>query len=124
MLRIIPLKEQDGYSYNFINISVKPLLTLVPLGFSLHVNMFLPWLKCPSSYPDAGSNGSVTCDCSLGVVDGAPYCMVTDFPWLRTLRTADSNGYSRYDFEDDESSEYRKPPHWMRAVSTASLLIG
>ena len=42
------------------------------------------------------------------MVDGAPYCMVTDFPWLRTLRTADSNGYSRYDFEDDESSEYFK----------------
>lgn len=31
--------------------------------------------------------------------------MITDFPWLRTLRAADPNGYSRYDFEDDESSE-------------------
>uniref|UniRef100_A0A8C5BF67 F-box domain-containing protein n=1 Tax=Gadus morhua TaxID=8049 RepID=A0A8C5BF67_GADMO len=44
-----------------------------------------------------------------GVVDGAPYCMVTDFPWLRTLRTADSNGYSRYDFEDDESTTIYAP---------------
>ncbi|XP_069033781.1 F-box only protein 38 isoform X2 [Embiotoca jacksoni] len=40
-----------------------------------------------------------------GVVDGAPYSMVTDFPWLRTLRAADPNSYARYDFEDDESSE-------------------
>ena len=40
-----------------------------------------------------------------GVVDGAPYSMITDFPWLRTLRTADPNSYARYDFEDDESSE-------------------
>ncbi|CAL8264312.1 unnamed protein product [Lota lota] len=44
-----------------------------------------------------------------GVVDGAPYCMVTDFPWLRTLRTADSNGFSRYDFEDDESTTIYAP---------------
>ncbi|KAJ3605941.1 hypothetical protein NHX12_027984 [Muraenolepis orangiensis] len=44
-----------------------------------------------------------------GVVDGAPYCMVTDFPWLRTLRTAHSNGYSRYDFEDDESNTIYAP---------------
>lgn len=40
-----------------------------------------------------------------GVVDGAPYSMITDFPWLRTLRAADPNSYARYDFEDDESSE-------------------
>lgn len=31
--------------------------------------------------------------------------MITDFPWLRTLRAADPNSYARYDFEDDESSE-------------------
>ena len=40
------------------------------------------------------------------MVDGAPYSMVTDFPWLRTLRAADPNSYARCDFEDDESSEY------------------
>ncbi|XP_041847165.1 F-box only protein 38 isoform X2 [Melanotaenia boesemani] len=40
-----------------------------------------------------------------GVVDGAPYSMITDFPWLRTLRAADPNSYARCDFEDDESSE-------------------
>ncbi|KAK6298248.1 hypothetical protein J4Q44_G00313030 [Coregonus suidteri] len=39
-----------------------------------------------------------------GVVDEVPYSMITDFPWLRTLRTADHNSYARYDFEDDESS--------------------
>ncbi|CAB1337002.1 unnamed protein product, partial [Coregonus sp. 'balchen'] len=39
-----------------------------------------------------------------GVVDEAPYSMITDFPWLRTLRTADPNSYARYDFEDDESN--------------------
>lgn len=33
--------------------------------------------------------------------------MITDFPWLRTLRAADPNNYARYDFEDDESSECR-----------------
>uniref|UniRef100_UPI00398ECAD5 F-box only protein 38 isoform X2 n=1 Tax=Pristiophorus japonicus TaxID=55135 RepID=UPI00398ECAD5 len=35
-------------------------------------------------------------------VDGAPYFMITDFPWLRSLRTAEPNSYARYDFEDDE----------------------
>uniref|UniRef100_A0A8C5GXU0 F-box domain-containing protein n=1 Tax=Gouania willdenowi TaxID=441366 RepID=A0A8C5GXU0_GOUWI len=44
-----------------------------------------------------------------GEVDGAPYCMTTDFPWLRTLRAADPNNYSRYDFEDDESSTIYAP---------------
>lgn len=41
-----------------------------------------------------------------GVVDGAPYSMVTDFPWLRTLKAAEANSYARYDFEDDESCKY------------------
>lgn len=40
-----------------------------------------------------------------GTVDGAPYSMITDFPWLRTLRSAAPNCYARYDFEDDESCE-------------------
>lgn len=40
-----------------------------------------------------------------GIVDGAPYSMITDFPWLRSLRTAEPNSYARYDFEDDERSE-------------------
>uniref|UniRef100_A0A3P9A2R6 F-box domain-containing protein n=1 Tax=Esox lucius TaxID=8010 RepID=A0A3P9A2R6_ESOLU len=44
-----------------------------------------------------------------GVVDGAPYSMITDFPWLRTLRTADPNSYARYDFEDDESTTIYAP---------------
>ncbi|KAK7922303.1 hypothetical protein WMY93_009205 [Mugilogobius chulae] len=44
-----------------------------------------------------------------GVVDGAPYSMITDFPWLRTLRTADPNNYARYDFEDDETSTIYAP---------------
>ncbi|XP_056140000.1 F-box only protein 38 [Lampris incognitus] len=44
-----------------------------------------------------------------GVVDAAPYCMITDFPWLRTLRTADPNSYARYDFEDDESATIYAP---------------
>ncbi|KAG7465015.1 hypothetical protein MATL_G00171690 [Megalops atlanticus] len=44
-----------------------------------------------------------------GVVDGAPYSMITDFPWLRTLRTAEPNGYARYDFEDDESTTIYAP---------------
>ncbi|KAM3612951.1 uncharacterized protein V6R79_017828 [Siganus canaliculatus] len=44
-----------------------------------------------------------------GVVDGAPYSMVTDFPWLRTLRSADPNSYARYDFEDDESTTIYAP---------------
>ncbi|MBN3320683.1 FBX38 protein, partial [Atractosteus spatula] len=43
-----------------------------------------------------------------GVVDGAPYSMITDFPWLRSLRTAEPNSYARYDFEDDESTPRRK----------------
>uniref|UniRef100_A0A3Q4GGG2 F-box protein 38 n=1 Tax=Neolamprologus brichardi TaxID=32507 RepID=A0A3Q4GGG2_NEOBR len=43
------------------------------------------------------------------LVDGAPYSMITDFPWLRTLRAADPNGYSRYDFEDDESTTIYAP---------------
>lgn len=44
--------------------------------------------------------------CVSGVVDGAPYSMVTDFPWLRTLKAAEANSYARYDFEDDESCKY------------------
>uniref|UniRef100_A0A8C9YT62 F-box protein 38 n=1 Tax=Sander lucioperca TaxID=283035 RepID=A0A8C9YT62_SANLU len=44
-----------------------------------------------------------------GVVDGAPYSMVTDFPWLRTLRAADPNSFARYDFEDDESTTIYAP---------------
>uniref|UniRef100_A0A665UTH7 F-box domain-containing protein n=1 Tax=Echeneis naucrates TaxID=173247 RepID=A0A665UTH7_ECHNA len=44
-----------------------------------------------------------------GVVDGAPYSMITDFPWLRTLRAADPNCYARYDFEDDESTTIYAP---------------
>ncbi|XP_026552137.1 F-box only protein 38 isoform X3 [Pseudonaja textilis] len=44
-----------------------------------------------------------------GVVDGAPYSMITDFPWLRSLRTADPNGYARYDFEDDEKTTIYAP---------------
>nr|XP_020466944.1 F-box only protein 38 isoform X2 [Monopterus albus] len=44
-----------------------------------------------------------------GVVDGAPYSMITDFPWLRTLRAADPNSYARYDFEDDESTTIYAP---------------
>ncbi|KAG7518943.1 F-box only protein 38 isoform X1 [Solea senegalensis] len=44
-----------------------------------------------------------------GAVDGAPYSMITDFPWLRTLRAADPNCYARYDFEDDESSTIYAP---------------
>uniref|UniRef100_H2RKX7 F-box protein 38 n=2 Tax=Takifugu rubripes TaxID=31033 RepID=H2RKX7_TAKRU len=41
-----------------------------------------------------------------GLVDGAPYSMVTDFPWLRTLKAAEANSYARYDFEDDETTIY------------------
>uniref|UniRef100_A0A8C7Q2B0 F-box protein 38 n=1 Tax=Oncorhynchus mykiss TaxID=8022 RepID=A0A8C7Q2B0_ONCMY len=44
-----------------------------------------------------------------GLVDEAPYSMITDFPWLRTLRTADPNSYARYDFEDDESTTIYAP---------------
>ncbi|KAG5851792.1 hypothetical protein ANANG_G00055550 [Anguilla anguilla] len=44
-----------------------------------------------------------------GMVDGAPYSMITDFPWLRTLRTAEPNSYARYDFEDDESTTIYAP---------------
>uniref|UniRef100_A0A671MYJ6 F-box only protein 38-like n=2 Tax=Sinocyclocheilus anshuiensis TaxID=1608454 RepID=A0A671MYJ6_9TELE len=44
-----------------------------------------------------------------GVVDGAPYSMITDFPWLRSLRTAEPNSYARYDFEDDESTTIYAP---------------
>ncbi|KAM4586564.1 F-box only protein 38 isoform 1-T1 [Fundulus diaphanus] len=44
-----------------------------------------------------------------GVVDGAPYSMITDFPWLRTLRAADPNSYARCDFEDDESTTIYAP---------------
>ncbi|KAL3045369.1 hypothetical protein OYC64_013606 [Pagothenia borchgrevinki] len=44
-----------------------------------------------------------------GVVDEAPYSMITDFPWLRTLRAADPNSYARYDFEDDESTTIYAP---------------
>ncbi|XP_037531056.1 F-box only protein 38 [Nematolebias whitei] len=44
-----------------------------------------------------------------GVVDCAPYSMITDFPWLRTLRAADPNSYARCDFEDDESTTIYAP---------------
>ncbi|MBN3305871.1 FBX38 protein, partial [Amia calva] len=44
-----------------------------------------------------------------GVVDSAPYSMITDFPWLRSLRTAEPNSYARYDFEDDESTTIYAP---------------
>ncbi|XP_052005510.1 F-box only protein 38-like [Xyrauchen texanus] len=44
-----------------------------------------------------------------GLVDGAPYSMITDFPWLRSLRTAKPNSYARYDFEDDESTTIYAP---------------
>nr|XP_056716461.1 F-box only protein 38 isoform X2 [Euleptes europaea] len=44
-----------------------------------------------------------------GTVDGAPYSMITDFPWLRSLRTAEPNGYARYDFEDDEKTTIYAP---------------
>uniref|UniRef100_A0A8C5MYM0 F-box protein 38 n=1 Tax=Leptobrachium leishanense TaxID=445787 RepID=A0A8C5MYM0_9ANUR len=44
-----------------------------------------------------------------GVVDGAPYSMITDFPWLRSLRTAEPNCYARYDFEDDEKTTIYAP---------------
>uniref|UniRef100_A0A672SWL0 F-box protein 38 n=1 Tax=Sinocyclocheilus grahami TaxID=75366 RepID=A0A672SWL0_SINGR len=44
-----------------------------------------------------------------GVVDAAPYSMITDFPWLRSLRTAEPNSYARYDFEDDESTTIYAP---------------
>ncbi|XP_018408564.1 PREDICTED: F-box only protein 38 [Nanorana parkeri] len=44
-----------------------------------------------------------------GIVDGAPYSMITDFPWLRSLRTAEPNSYARYDFEDDEKTTIYAP---------------
>lgn len=44
-----------------------------------------------------------------GIVDGAPYSMITDFPWLRSLRTAEPNSYARYDFEDDERTTIYAP---------------
>ncbi|XP_039630449.1 F-box only protein 38 [Polypterus senegalus] len=44
-----------------------------------------------------------------GLVDGAPYSLITDFPWLRSLRTAEPNSYARYDFEDDESTTIYAP---------------
>ncbi|XP_063046538.1 F-box only protein 38 [Engraulis encrasicolus] len=44
-----------------------------------------------------------------GTVDSAPYTMITDFPWLRTLRAAEPNSYARYDFEDDESTTIYAP---------------
>ncbi|XP_072255097.1 F-box only protein 38 [Pyxicephalus adspersus] len=46
---------------------------------------------------------------STGIVDGAPYSMITDFPWLRSLRTAEPNSYARYDFEDDEKTTIYAP---------------
>ncbi|TRY60147.1 hypothetical protein DNTS_006453 [Danionella cerebrum] len=45
----------------------------------------------------------------LGVVDRSLYTMITDFPWLRSLRTAKPNSYARYDFEDDESTTIYAP---------------
>uniref|UniRef100_A0AAY4E1L1 F-box domain-containing protein n=1 Tax=Denticeps clupeoides TaxID=299321 RepID=A0AAY4E1L1_9TELE len=44
-----------------------------------------------------------------GMVDEAPYNMITDFPWLRTLRAAKPNTYARNDFEDDESTTIYAP---------------
>lgn len=44
-----------------------------------------------------------------GVVDGAPYSMISDFPWLRSLRIAVPNSYARCDFEDDESTTIYAP---------------
>ncbi|XP_077589358.1 F-box only protein 38 isoform X2 [Stigmatopora nigra] len=44
-----------------------------------------------------------------GLLDGAPYNMITDFPWLRTLRAAEPNNYARHDFEDDESTTIYAP---------------
>ncbi|XP_066888248.1 F-box only protein 38 isoform X7 [Kogia breviceps] len=44
-----------------------------------------------------------------GVVDGAPYSMISDFPWLRSLRAAEPNSFARYDFEDDEESTIYAP---------------
>ncbi|XP_043925305.1 F-box only protein 38 [Protopterus annectens] len=44
-----------------------------------------------------------------GKVDGALYAMITDFPWLRSLRTAEPNSYARYDFEDDEKTTIYAP---------------
>ncbi|PIO40680.1 hypothetical protein AB205_0045090 [Aquarana catesbeiana] len=35
--------------------------------------------------------------------------MITDFPWLRSLRTAEPNSYARYDFEDDEKTTIYAP---------------
>lgn len=56
------------------------------------------------------------------MVDGAPYSMTTDFPWLRTLRAAYPNSYARCDFEDDESSEYLSP-HPAGAVKVLALKL-
>ncbi|XP_037364892.1 F-box only protein 38 isoform X3 [Talpa occidentalis] len=44
-----------------------------------------------------------------GVVDGAPYSMISDFPWLRSLRAAEPSSFARYDFEDDEESTIYAP---------------
>ncbi|XP_058252462.1 F-box only protein 38 isoform X1 [Hemibagrus wyckioides] len=44
-----------------------------------------------------------------GVADGAPYSMISDFPWLRSLRIAVPNSYARCDFEDDESTTIYAP---------------
>ncbi|KAM9470900.1 F-box only protein 38 isoform 2-T3 [Clarias gariepinus] len=44
-----------------------------------------------------------------GVVDGAPYSMISDFPWLRSLRIAVPNFYARCDLEDDESTTVYAP---------------
>ncbi|XP_004460737.2 F-box only protein 38 isoform X8 [Dasypus novemcinctus] len=44
-----------------------------------------------------------------GIVDGAPYSMISDFPWLRSLRAAEPNSFARYDFEDDEESTIYAP---------------
>lgn len=58
--------------------------------------------------------------------------MVTDFPWLRTLKAADSNSYARYDFEDDESSECSQqlrlscrlsPPRWLHLSFILCLCV-
>lgn len=60
---------------------------------------------------------------SSGVVDAAPYSMITDFPWLRTLRNAQPNTYARYDFEDDESSESTNQSSLGRESSMDKTLV-
>lgn len=90
------------------------LLLLSPLlrGAALHKGEHSLWEmgaiteqgfeECSVGFPSLPLTLSLSCP---GIVDGAPYSMITDFPWLRSLRTAEPNSYARYDFEDDERSE-------------------